>query len=394
MADLSFLDDLKDNQLVVADKIITKAKEMGVDPRLALALAYVESNKTLSNSVKGTSGEVGVMQVMPDTARSMGYHPKDLHDEDKNIAIGLQYLKQNMDRYNDPQLAALAYNAGPDHPFFQNKAEPPASSVRYLNLINQYGGFSGGAEKPSDGDEGRAVDVAQNLPDEETSQVPVRSDTPAAAVVGALGGSLIGSGLNTRAGAASQAAQAAQAARTAPGGTPVQKWAGAMGYGDRGAQTFGQAYQFEKGTRTGAAIRNPATGQVFKPTFNFPKPPVVPPPTVGQRMVSGLTNIGKVAASHPVMTGALTGAGVAAGGVEAAERYRRGDVPGAVISGLGAVGSGVAAIPHPMTRAVGTGMALASPAALQILDLMRSKAPQQGQGTLSNVDQMGNPLPQ
>jgi len=95
-----------------------------------------------------------------------------------------------------------------------------------------------------------------------------------------------------------------------------------------------------------------------------------------------------------VLTGALTGAGVAAGGVEAAERYRRGDVPGAVISGLGSVGSGMAAIPHPMTRAVGTGMALASPAALQILDLMRSKAPQQGQGALSNTDQMGNPLPQ
>ena len=174
----------------------------------------------------------------------------------------------------------------------------------------------------------------------------------------------------------------------------MQKWAGAMGYGDRGAQTFAQAHQFEQGTRTGAAIRNPATGQTFKPTFNVPKPPVIEPPTIGQRMVSGLTDFGRGIAARPAVTGALAGAGVAGGAMEAAQRYRDKDIPGAVISGLGAVGSGVAAIPHPMTRAVGTGMALASPAALQILDLMRSKAPQQGQGALSNVDQMGNPLPQ
>ena len=43
MPKLSFLDQLDQRQIEYADKIAVKAKEMGVPPTLAVAIAYHES---------------------------------------------------------------------------------------------------------------------------------------------------------------------------------------------------------------------------------------------------------------------------------------------------------------------------------------------------------------
>jgi hypothetical protein len=160
-------------------------------------------------------------------------------------------------------------------------------------------------------------------------------------------------------------------------GTPVQKWAQAMGYGDRGAATYGQAHEFEQGTRKGAAIRNAATGQTFKPEFRFAKPPIVEPtPSMGGKVLGALESTGKFMNKVPGLSGALAGAGIGSQGMEAAERVNRGDYLGAGIAGLGAIGSAASLIPHPLTRGIGTAVGMASPLALSVLDRLHNQAAQ------------------
>lgn len=86
-----------DTTTVVADNhysdIISKyAKQNGVSVDLATAVVQIESN--FNPRMRGTHGEVGLMQVKPATARMMGYSGtvKGLFDPDTNIRIGMKYL--------------------------------------------------------------------------------------------------------------------------------------------------------------------------------------------------------------------------------------------------------------------------------------------------------------
>lgn len=89
----------------------SKAEEMGIDPNLALAFAWVE-NKYQTKG-KSPKGAVGVMQVMPANAKSYGYAVEDLQDPNHNIDLGLKIFKDNLDAFNGNERAALvAYNAG------------------------------------------------------------------------------------------------------------------------------------------------------------------------------------------------------------------------------------------------------------------------------------------
>jgi len=72
------------------------------------------------------------------------------------------------------------------------------------------------------------------------------------------------------------------------------------------------------------------------------------------------------------------GRGIAGGslGFEAADAYNRaktGDTTGAIISGLGAIGSGASLIPTPLTRIVGTGLGLGAGALNAYRDRQREK---------------------
>lgn len=93
------------------DIVIQEATRQGVDPRLAVHVLYKETGN-LSNpeSAKSRSGALGVMQLMPGTAKELGVNPLDPME---NIQGGISYLKKMYAKYQDPSLAAAAYNAGP-----------------------------------------------------------------------------------------------------------------------------------------------------------------------------------------------------------------------------------------------------------------------------------------
>jgi len=91
--------------------VLEEAKRQGVDPKLALHVLYKETgNLANPESAKSRSGALGVMQLMPKTAHGLGVNP---NVPEENIAGGIRYLKQMSDKYQDPRLAAAAYNAGP-----------------------------------------------------------------------------------------------------------------------------------------------------------------------------------------------------------------------------------------------------------------------------------------
>lgn len=93
------------------DLVLAEAQRQGLDPNLARHVLYKETGN-LSNpeSAKSKAGALGVMQLMPKTAKELGVDPMNPED---NIRGGVMYLRKMMDKYNDPILAAAAYNAGP-----------------------------------------------------------------------------------------------------------------------------------------------------------------------------------------------------------------------------------------------------------------------------------------
>ncbi len=141
---MDFINKLDPEQQANANKIADEAIKIGVDPRLAVALAFQESS--LRHGKTGEAGEIGIMQVRPTTAKMIGFDPKELNNPDRNIQIGLTYLKQGIDRHKDPVLAAAGYNAGMDHPFFADPTKDlPKSTMNYLESIKGLGGFTGAA---------------------------------------------------------------------------------------------------------------------------------------------------------------------------------------------------------------------------------------------------------
>lgn len=90
------------------DLISAAAVKYSVPPSLALAVAQRESG--LNQSAVGTSGEIGVFQLMPGTAAGLGVNPSDLN---QNIDGGVRYLSQMYNQFGSWRLALEAYNGGP-----------------------------------------------------------------------------------------------------------------------------------------------------------------------------------------------------------------------------------------------------------------------------------------
>jgi hypothetical protein len=92
------------------DRLIQKvAKEQGVDVTLVRAVIQVESG--YEPRARSSSGAVGLMQLMPSTARQYGVTPRRLYDPKANIEAGIKHLKSLMDHL-PLHLALAAYNAG------------------------------------------------------------------------------------------------------------------------------------------------------------------------------------------------------------------------------------------------------------------------------------------
>ena len=118
---------------VVKESIIKHSMEMGVDPALALSIAKKESG--FKHELKSPYGAVGVFQVLPSTAKKIGYNPYYLND---NIKAGLTYYKMMYKMFGSTELALAAYNAGPGNVKRYGGTIPPFKETkRFVNVIMQ-----------------------------------------------------------------------------------------------------------------------------------------------------------------------------------------------------------------------------------------------------------------
>ena len=142
MADIKFdVSKLSDPQLEVATKIINTCTALGVNPDLVLPMAYVESrfNPDVADSAKGA---IGVMQLMPNTAKYLKVDPRNIDENIKGGCLYIRNLMENPKINYDPVKVIAGYHDGPDSKFFKT-GDPSTISdaaIEYVDLVNQLSG--------------------------------------------------------------------------------------------------------------------------------------------------------------------------------------------------------------------------------------------------------------
>lgn len=112
-----------------------------VDPDLVRAVMRVESGGN-PNAIS-SAGAIGLMQLMPGTARGLGVDP---HDPIRNLEGGIKYLAQLSGKYNGDYVKTLAaYNAGSGRVDSYGGVPPFPETQRYVkNVLALYKRYSRG----------------------------------------------------------------------------------------------------------------------------------------------------------------------------------------------------------------------------------------------------------
>lgn len=423
---------LTDEQLMVAEMIIKEARAQGVNPDIVLPMAYVESR--FNPNVKDSeSGAIGVMQLMPGTAKDMKVDPRDLQ---QNVYGGVKFIKTLMDNKKigtDTSKLVAAYHMGPDAKFFKtgDPADIGDKTLAYVDAVNNLsGGMLAPIEVPKEGTTPTTAPI-------ETTPVSGEEDawmaapiitpdaeekppgfTPSAMVAGAIPGTVAGGSLGAyqtfkpavtgaltalenvgRAGAATPATPSTSGgmpppqgpvSRTPVGGKGTFNYAKAFGLSDFDAaraadmsKAPGGHYDIARQVREAEAKIGPGyrmvperadlllpeqVGSGPRGARTAPIPTVEPPaPGLGQRVQGALGR-------SPLLSSTLGGASMGAQAAESAERLRRGDIPGAVGMGTGALGSAMTMLPRiaPGMGPPGLAMSVAGPLYTAMADYTRS----------------------
>lgn len=114
----------------IKEYIVLCASELGVEPEIALGIAKQESG--FCQEKRSYMGAVGVFQMMPSTARRIGFNP---YNYKENIRGGISYYKQLKKMFKTDELALAAYNAGPGNVKRYGGIPPFAETRKFVKIV-------------------------------------------------------------------------------------------------------------------------------------------------------------------------------------------------------------------------------------------------------------------
>ncbi len=124
-----------DNKDINWKQIIRIASQKhGIPEKLISAVIRTESN-FIADAVSHV-GAQGAMQIMPETAQDLGLD--EPFNASKNVDAGTRYLKEQIARFKDLNLALAAYNAGPGNVMKYNGIPPFKETQNFVKKVLSY----------------------------------------------------------------------------------------------------------------------------------------------------------------------------------------------------------------------------------------------------------------
>jgi hypothetical protein len=117
-------------------QILAAAKKYGVPA--ALIKGVMKQESSFNPSSRSGAGAIGLMQLMPGTAASMGWSAKEgpLTSPSISIKYGTIYLRDQLAAFHSTKLALAAYNAGPGAVRkYGNNVPPYAETQNYVRIV-------------------------------------------------------------------------------------------------------------------------------------------------------------------------------------------------------------------------------------------------------------------
>ena len=134
--------------------IVDEARRHRMDPALVLAVMHVESR--YNAFAVSSKDAMGLMQIIPSTGEELAARlgirwegPHTLFDPTTNVRIGMAYLQQLRDRYDNWSTALAAYNWGPGRIDRRLSRGAPLPTIYARLVLDAYGDSDGDTAKSS-----------------------------------------------------------------------------------------------------------------------------------------------------------------------------------------------------------------------------------------------------
>jgi len=106
-------------------------QETEIEPLWILAMVWQESR--FVHDAKSSHGAIGLLQLLPSTAKSFGISRNDLYDPETNMMAGIHYLIYLLNKYEgDLRTATIAYNQG------EGNVDRGKARAWYYNDVNRH----------------------------------------------------------------------------------------------------------------------------------------------------------------------------------------------------------------------------------------------------------------
>lgn len=135
----------EDERRSIAETIIGESERYGYDPMFVQAIVEVES--TCRPTARSHAGAVGLIQMIPSTARDVARRSgirwqgvDALLRPELSLRLGMRYLAELEQQFEDPYLAVAAFNLGPGR-VIGMRPEHARRSAYVRKILGRYEGL-------------------------------------------------------------------------------------------------------------------------------------------------------------------------------------------------------------------------------------------------------------